>query len=189
MKTQAREGRARCPGPLLNPYLELFRILEPLPDETRLAARKKLIWAYSWAVPSEEAMRALAELSPLVELGCGTGYWAWLLAQAGAQVTALDREPAQAPRWVDISAGDERSLSHFASSTLLLCWPPLGESMATQAVLEHGGSRLALVGEWRGRTADERFHDVLDRDWVLDRRIALPCWPGYSDELRLFSRK
>ncbi len=40
-----------------------------------------------------EALKALAGVGPLLEVGAGTGYWAFLLRQAGVAVTAVDSHP------------------------------------------------------------------------------------------------
>lgn len=55
-------------------------------------ARRVLSERFAWAVPTDEAILAIAELGPIVEIGAGTGYWAWLLEQAGAEVLAFDAE-------------------------------------------------------------------------------------------------
>lgn len=175
--------------PLINPYLDLRLALSTQADALQLDVRKKLIWAYSWAVPSTEAVRALAELGPIVELGAGTGYWAWLIGQAGAAVRAMDQAPDSPPRWVPIHPGGPTDLAAASEPTLLLCWPPLDEPMAAEALAAFPGMRLAYIGEWRGRTGDAVFHDTIERDWIHERTIALPSWPGFKDELRVYSRR
>lgn len=52
--------------------------------------RAELVRRYAWAVPDAAAIAALAARSPLVEIGAGTGYWARLLAAAGADIIAYD---------------------------------------------------------------------------------------------------
>lgn len=48
----------------------------------------------AFAVPSDEALKAIAEHSPLVEVGAGTGYWsAALRSVASADVIAYDPHP------------------------------------------------------------------------------------------------
>src|SRR5688500_10600535 len=110
--------------PFLNPYLDLYQILSDQSPQLQLLARKKLIWAYSWAIPSLEGIHAISQYSPIVELGAGTGYWAWLLSQVGAQVTAFDHEPLQVPRWHSIEQGDESMVHRYSDRALFLCWPP-----------------------------------------------------------------
>ena len=175
--------------PLLNPYLDLRRALEAQPEKLQLELRKKLIWAYSWAVPSNEAIHRIAELGPMVELGCGTGYWAWLIAQAGGRPRALDRSSTQPPRWTEISPGNPQDLASASEETLLLCWPPLNEDMADQALAAFQGSHVVYVGEWRGRTANPAFHDQLELNWVRTEVIPLPSWPGYHDQVLIWTRR
>ena len=177
------------PAPLLNPYLELHRLTRELPNETRLELRKKLIWAYAWAIPSDEAVRMIAEYSPLIEVGAGTGYWAWLLEQAGARVQCFDREPEQVPRWHAISRGTPESIPLPAGHTLFLCWPPLDLPMAYLALREFRGRHVVYLGEWAKHTADREFHRELSERWILERSAALPNWPGFEDRVFVFLRK
>jgi hypothetical protein len=174
---------------LFNPYLDLFRLISELPEDSQLQMRKKLIWAYSWAIPHDEAIERIAQFSPLLELGSGTGYWAWLIAQARGRIQCFDLEPRQPPRWFETQFGDSQIVSQSSEFTLFLCWPPLNTPMASQALAGYRGTHVLYVGEWRGRTADSHFHDQLEREWNLLERIPLPHWPGFSDDLFLFKRK
>jgi hypothetical protein len=178
------------PVPLLNPYLDLFLLLERQPDELRLAARKKLIWAYSWAVPSAEAIGALAGRGPWVELGAGTGYWTWLLRQAGAGVLAWDLHPG-VPLWSEVKKASAASVDVPSDHALFLCWPPLDDSMAEQAVDRYSGSCLAVVGEFgqKARTGSASFQKRLAQAWSLEAEIILPRWPGFQDSLRIYQRE
>jgi hypothetical protein len=174
---------------LLNPYLDLYRVLESEPMELQLSARKKLIWAYSWAIPNDEAIAALKEFSPLLELGAGTGYWAWLLRQSGADVLAYDRNPAAPPHWTAVEEGDESGVREYGYRTLFLCWPSYQEPMAYEALRAYSGSRVAYVGELNGRTADAAFHRLLSEKFELRREVEIPVWPGYRDRLYLFEEE
>ena len=77
---------------IINPYFELYAALASRPEALQLDLRKKLIWAYSWAIPSNEVILKIAQHSPLLEVGAGTGYWSWLLRQARADIIATDRD-------------------------------------------------------------------------------------------------
>jgi hypothetical protein len=174
---------------LLNPYLDLYQVLKGEPLELQLAIRKKLIWAYSWAIPSDEALAALKDFSPLIELGAGTGYWAWLLRQAGVDVVAYDLNPMAPPHWTDIEAGDENVVQKYPERTLFLCWPSYQEPMAHQALERYAGQNVAYIGEMNGRTADDAFHQLLREKFQLKREVLIPVWPGYKDCLYIFERK
>jgi hypothetical protein len=173
---------------ILNPYGDLFELLKDEPDELRLAARKKLIWAYSWAVPNDQALQTLAEFRAVIELGAGTGYWAWVASQAGANITALDKHPESAPHWVEVKEGGAQDLSSFSDHALMLCWPPYHEPMALDALHAYSGQTVIYIGEWRGRTADERFHDELEAHFVQKIKIPLLQWPGFRDEMIVFNK-
>ncbi|MBC7692575.1 MAG: hypothetical protein H7222_12500 [Methylotenera sp.] len=177
---------------LLNPYFNLYQALahssntfEQLPAEIR----KNLIWAYSWSIPTTEAILKLTEHSPLLEAGAGTGYWAWLCEQAGGQITAFDRNATAAPHWTAVHAGDASWIVRHPDKTLFLCWPPLDDRFAADCLTAYAGQWLFYVGEFRGRTADTAFHEHLEREFTLDSTVQLPCWPGFSDRLHLFRRK
>jgi hypothetical protein len=43
--------------------------------------------------PNQPALDSIAALSPIIEVGAGTGYWAALLRHAGADVVAYDEQP------------------------------------------------------------------------------------------------
>lgn len=174
---------------LLNPYLDLFRALESESPELQLAVRKKLIWAYSWAIPNDEAIAALLECSPLIEMGAGTGYWSWLLRQAGANVLAYDLNPHAPPHWTSVEQGDESIVPSHSDRTLFLCWPSYQEPMAFQALSQYSGKWVAYVGEMGGRTADDSFHRLLSASFELKREVLIPVWPGFLDRLYLFERR
>lgn len=179
--------------PLLNPYFELSRTLlhsqiDPPSLET---ARKKLIWAYSWAIPSNEVIQEVSRYSPLLELGAGTGYWGWLIRQAGGLINCWDSNSSAGPHWSEVEYGTPEMLTDFPgleSRTLLLVWPPLDEPMAEYALIRFTGKHVIYAGEWRGRTGSAGFHDRLESDYRIERIIELPQWPGYTDSLRIYSR-
>jgi hypothetical protein len=176
--------------PLLNPYLDLYTLLKNEQPQLQLSIRKKLIWAYSWAIPDTETIQRMAQHhSPFIELGAGTGYWAWLLEQAGAKVIAMDQESNQPPHWHPVRPGDASEVSEYQGHTLFLCWPPLGTAMALEALQCYRGEKLIYVGEWEKRTADFHFHQRLKLGWVLEEKRRIPNWPGFSDQLYLFRRK
>ena len=176
--------------PLINPYFDLFRILETLPPEMRLAARKKLIWAYAWAVPNEAAMTVLREHEPILEIGAGSGYWAWLARQTGARVRAYDRNAAAAsPHWGEVLEGSTEQIREYPDHALLLCWPPLDEPLAEEALQEFQGGTLIYAGEHRGRTASSPFHDRLDSEFQRIREVPIPRWPGFEDRLDVYRRR
>ncbi len=66
-------------------------------DYTSFVVRMPLCREFAFAVPTDEALDAISELGPIVELGAGTGYWAYLLGKRGVDVVAYDWRPVIEP--------------------------------------------------------------------------------------------
>ena len=102
-------------------------------------ARDTLAVRYAHAIPDEDALETLAELAPLVELGAGTGYWAWLLRARGVDILAFDACPpidaghnnlyhrsadTVGTCWTTVLPGGPELAAAFPERTLFFCWPP-----------------------------------------------------------------
>ena len=175
-----------------NPYLDAYRKVK---GQLREAPRWELTLQYSFAVPSEAALRALARWGPLVEMGAGNGYWARCLQERGVDIVAYDQHASTpgAPRldwtsvWTEVRFGRPDVLTQHADRTLFLCWPPWLDPMAADCLDVYTGKRVAYLGEWDGCTANERFHALLERDWRRVRVVNVPRW-NVHDRLYLFER-
>lgn len=167
---------------------------------------------WSFAIPNDAALDAIAKRGPVVEVGAGTGYWAALLAQRGVDVLAYDyRPPLNAGRpdacgpvqpentyvepvqyhKVIVCHPDGRVAHAYPTRTLLLVWPAIGR-MAVNALRYYeqgGGERVAYVGEFGGCTGDEAFHARLRKAWFEVETVAIPTWPGMHDFLMVFERR
>lgn len=139
------------------------------------AVRTVAISQYAFAVPTEDALSAIAGHAGdgVVELGAGTGYWARMLVDRGVDVVAYDAVPPPSAEnpffagvlpWFPIRRGDEHTVAAHADRTLLLVWPTR-ETWATNALRlfrDAGGQRLVFVGEGPGgRMGDEQLHALL----------------------------
>jgi hypothetical protein len=165
----------------------------------RVDYRRDMVERFAWAIPSDKAITAIAKLSPIVEIGAGRGYWAYLLRKAGADVVAYDLYPHGHPEWwrpngdggawTEILRGGAIAASRHPDRTLLLVWPPM-TPMAADALRAYRGSTVAYVGEGRsGCTGDDAFHRALDREWQEVRTVSLPNWDGIHDDLTIYRRK
>jgi hypothetical protein len=168
--------------------------------------------AWSFAVPSDEALDLIASYGPIVEIGAGTGYWASLLRIRGCDVIAYDRFGEDFHKWFpgghygDVRRGDVDQASEHADRTLLLVWPPMS-SMALDALTAYetaGGRRLVYVGEGHGGcTADVEFfarlgQEYYDEDgnehvdpssWRQVAELPIPQWDGIHDWLTVYERQ
>lgn len=190
--------------PLSNPYEELatdcIRRLSSWSLEQRLqleAAREGMMKIFSYAIPNDRAIRAIADLDqPVVEIGAGSGYWARLLANAGVAVRAFDSFEYdrhwfdRSRAWFPVEQGVPEVLPEIpADHALLLCWPPMS-SMAARAARLYRGDVLIYVGEGSGGCcADPVFHRMLKKEWDELDLVAIPCWPHVHDYLTIYLRR
>lgn len=171
-----------------NPYRDEFPARDD-PDHS-LGTRMEMIDEYSWAVPTQQAINALRGRGPILELGCGNGYWAWLLRQAGVDVRAVDIEPPDNP-FTDIEVADGLDiLEHGTDRTLFLCWPPRDFDLAHRALDAYDGKTFIYVGEQREHDqSNEAFFDLLEAEFGYPRTtISLPSWRGCHDNLYIYNR-
>ena len=120
---------------------------------------------YSYVLPDDRSLAALAGLGALVEVGAGTGYWASRLRARGVDVVAIDEAPPDGERtnryhagmatWTEVIAGDHTVLTRYSDRALFLCWPPLYSSLG-ESLTYYSGSVVALVGDGGHRTARVR---------------------------------
>jgi hypothetical protein len=167
----------------------------PSAFERRVASVRR----YAFGVPNRAALEAIARHAPIVELGAGTGYWAYLLRNRGVDIVAYDLAPPDRvpnaykfePRtWTEVLPGGVEVLAQHAGRALFLCWPGYRDTFAGEALAAYSGSVLIYVGEGPGgNTADQAFFDRLRRDWAAGERIAIPRWSGAHDALSIYYRQ
>lgn len=225
-------------NPLLDAWREIFGSDAPYTDWGRTEAamatgnyaqamdryrdayklRRELTSLYSFAVPTDDALDAILDLGPVVEIGAGTGYWAKLLRERGGDVAAYDLLGEKWAKWFPdglldrVDLGDVDMAAKHADRTLLLVWPPYGTSMAYDALTAYedaGGHHVVYVGEGPGGcTADDDFHDRITAScdecrynddepcptgghhavWRKAREITIPQWEGIRDYMTIHER-
>jgi len=176
------------------------------------AVRDRVAAWTAFACPNAAAVAALATFAPaagVLELGAGTGYWAAFLRRRGLAVVAADIKPpgrrgkganeyhGSLPAWGVVQAGDAVGMarSHGRGRLLLLCYaPPPAPGRpcvalaAVRAFASAGGTRLALVGEFRGDTASAAFEQELAQGWELVKTVPLPNYANTVASLTLWQK-
>jgi hypothetical protein len=167
-------------------------------------ARKGMTEKYAWAVPSQEALDEIAKYGPIIEMGAGTGYWAYLLLQMGVVIIPFDSHPPydgededkrnayrHKESWTKVHQGSHEKLAeHPECHTLFLCWPPYADPMAADCLKAFKGSTLIYIGESaHGCTGDHEFHELLHEEWEEVKWIVLPQFEGSHDCLSVYVRK
>lgn len=138
--------------------------------------RHSLCARYTWSIPSPGDIAWLANLLDgrgVAEIGAGSGYWAWQLAQAGVPVAAYDPNPPGPGNQFNthrtyhpVMEGDHTAAANHPDRALMLCWPSYQDPYAKQALHAYRGDMLIYIGEGPGGCcADDRFHSILERDF------------------------
>ncbi|QKW15322.1 hypothetical protein [Verrucosispora sp. NA02020] len=158
---------------------------------------------YAWTITDPDTVSFIAEHSHgrLVDPMAGTGYWAWILTQAGVDVVAYDLNPpvvdSERNHWhrnvaahVTIGEADAKdSVWWHPSRTLLLSWPPYGFD-ACPILDAYKGSRVIYIGEeWGGCCGDDGLFQAFERDWVKVAERVPVQWDGMHDVVHVYDRR
>ena len=159
--------------------------------------RDEFIRRFGFAVLTPEAVEAIRPHNPILEVGAGSGYWAWELQQAGVDVVATDPGTGRYrcvggdgwSSWTSIKKITAlRAIRRHPTRTLLTVWPDLAD-WPVKALRAYRGKRVIYVGEFNGATADQAFHDLLERDFEEERIVTLPVFYGLHDRLMIYRRR
>ena len=166
----------------------------------------------SWAIPDPLSLQFVVAYTVgfdgLVEIGAGTGYWAWQLAQRGVGVAAFDEAPPDVAENVycqddklpadrrlrttyhPVAEGNTYAAKDFPDRALFLCWPPYGTPLAAAALAFYTGNRLIYIGEGDGGCcADDDFFAALGKGWVEVAEHRPVQWSGLHDWITVYDRK
>jgi hypothetical protein len=161
-------------------------------------AREVYLQQYGCVRWTEEALDRVRKLSPLIELGAGTGHWQKELAARGADILAFDNFSTPSPAAGNINnqpvvgkveSGDEYKIKQYTRRTLMLCYPPDGD-FSGRCLELYKGKWLVYIGEGRGGVnANSDFFDELERDWVVHEVIELLPFPQCFERLYILRRR
>lgn len=160
-------------GPCVDTYGAIERNFEIRVDRFELCSE------FSWTVTDPitvDFVRRHAGQSVNDPLA-GSGWWAWLLEQAGIDVIASDINPPDgtpANKWhrggthVDIARMDAAEAVKLGGApwTLLLSWPPYESEVGEHMLAAYTGRRVIYIGEGEdGCCGNDAMFTVLERDW------------------------
>ena len=178
--------------------IQFARSYEATPENnlyrSRLVAAKHDMQAEVWyrlscAIPTQRAIDLIASFKDIIEVGAGSGYWARLIADAGAQVLALDKSPRDDSHFDVQKGGVARCQSEkHKEKTLLLCWPPPANPMAFNALKFYKGKRVIFVGQMDNAHGCDYFHRRLKSEYRLVRVQWIPTWWQFSDHVYVYER-
>jgi hypothetical protein len=178
--------------------------------ERYIAHRDLITSRYAWAIPAPDSLAFIVSIldgRSVVEIGAGTGYWAWLLSQLGVDVNAYDPAPVGHKKsWFNeerlAKLGGDTSielvefhpvakagpravrLKENRDRVLFVSWPTM-DSWAAETVRLFEGDTIIYIGEGPGGcTADSEFFSLVGE--------GCGCWSdddcGHSKADALFER-
>lgn len=179
-----------------HPFTHCYgRRLQLAKEETYLHG---LAVRFAYVLPQPHLLEVIARHSPLVELGAGTGYWAYLLRSMGVDIVAYDIAPLGGGHsnryhpdvrpWAEVLYGNVWVLSRHAERSLFLCWPPRFSNL-WESLRFYKGDCVLYIGDRGVRTAELA---TLDRTFVLVEShpaVAMEPAPGTHAELTVWFRQ
>lgn len=160
-------------------------------------ARWFAVGSFGFAIPTRSALNTLRRLGPIVEIGAGCGYWAYLLRCMDVDVAAYDKypnlpTPPEAPwkwdrKWTVVKEGGPVDVALHGDRTLLLGWPPM-DDMAFQCLRRYDGDCVVWIGDWDA-TGNDAFKERLEKKFKQGKPVALPNWPGIHDMMTIWRKK
>ena len=194
---------------MINPYYEQAKPFVVVDDEWYLRThldqsytkRRELVQEFAWSIPTDEVVKSLAasHKKGIVEIGAGTGYWAWLLQQCGVHVMPFDSAPPSkganpyrhVKEWTTVHEGAPQTLQMFAPNwTLLLSWPPYSESFGADCLKSFKGDKVIFIGEDEGGcTGTDEMWNIFRHHWDLIDKLDIPQWQGIHDRVMLYTRR
>ncbi len=153
---------------------------------------------YAYSVLSPEILQLIAEHAPIVELGAGNGYNAWLLQQMGAETIAMDAFPVEEGKnwffstsivglpttsgssFTTIVKGDSQSVVDYPQHALLMIWPPRNP-MALDALGAYKGNKIIVIGD-KTCCATPAFYQKMASQWKLHSTTTTGSWDANHKE-------
>jgi hypothetical protein len=158
-------------------------------------------------VPTHDALHLLSQLSTatkparaVIDLGCGNGYWTYLLReQYGIPVHAVDNAESEwRTRWIadTIVADGVQYLQQSGGAReaiLLLVYPPVGKGLTARVIRAYTGDTIVVAGTqnrngftgFEGEVIDEWMGREMP-GWRKVVQVPLPSFAGKDEALFVF---
>lgn len=159
--------------------------------------RESFIEKFGFSVLTDAAIKLIAGYQPIVEVGAGSGYWAYELQKHGVIVHPTDpctgryRDVNEHwEKWIQVEnlTGVE-AVRKYPQCTLMTVWPDLS-SWAAETLAAFKAQHVIYVGEGNGGcTGDEAFHTSLSDGFQHVETLPLPVFFGIHDRLEVWKRR
>jgi hypothetical protein len=205
---------------VLNPYLKDVKDLKKtIPDwnnffqiseEDRInqwvrlrILGQPLVEKYAWAIPDQRALNIIEEFQPIVELGCGNGYWSSLLKKMNVDIVSIDKFVDESKCYTNVIKGGPKLMKTKSNQNrnLFLCYPDEAELLSLKCLEYFDGEYIIHVGElmqfsgtissaqapW-GRTTSSSFQVALHEEFHCLLNAKLPSFPFSKDCISVWKR-
>jgi hypothetical protein len=164
----------------------------------RSRERDVFIRDFGYAIPCKEAVSCLNAMSPLLEVGAGTGAWSKILALNGVDIIATDKYLLADYPFITVGThfpikqlDAVEAIQRYPDRNVLMIWPCYEKKWSTVAANEiRPSKRLALISEGEGGcVGDTTLFEVLENSFQHIETIRIPCWYGIHDRLDIYCKK
>ncbi|KAL8998390.1 MAG: hypothetical protein Q9169_002518 [Polycauliona sp. 2 TL-2023] len=163
-----------------------------------------LMHHFGCVVPSYEGLEVIKQSAKgrkVLDLGCGNGYWTYMLRRLGVQVDAVDNlQSKYRTLWINdlIVEGGEKYLKSHNRATdalLLLVYPIVGSDFTARILNAYTGSTICVVGTqnangytaFKGKIIYE-YMAVEKPEYVKTVQLPLPSFAGKDEALFIFEK-
>ena len=168
----------------------------PTDAPTTWCLRELYLQHYGFAILDEATVQVLAPYAPIVEVGAGSGYWAYELRQAGVEVVATDPGTGRyhgLKHWVPWLPIERltgvQAVQQYPDHTLLIVWPDYGQRWVSATLRAYRGAPVLYVGQGKaGCTGDAAFHAALAARFPAVSVHPIPQFDNYHDALHICRR-
>jgi hypothetical protein len=161
-----------------------------LNDHNMWYTRGILCKEFAWAILNPAAIRALCTHGPILEIGSGKGYWAYLMKKAGCNVIAVDdfsekNEASWFPK-THHRKGQAFLAEHDGCRrrALFLCWPR--RKCVFQSIDAYRGDTVIVIVDGEGSMEEYSRR----AEWEMTEAIELPTFNGLMDDaMKVYKRR
>ncbi|KAL8901204.1 MAG: hypothetical protein Q9192_000681 [Flavoplaca navasiana] len=163
-----------------------------------------LMHHFGCVVPSYESLEVIKQAArgrKVLDLGCGNGYWTYMLRRLGVEVDAVDNlQSKYRTLWINdliVEEGQKYFTMHKGAKNalLLLVYPIVGSDFTARALNAYSGTTICVVGTqnangytaFQGKVIDEYMAMEMP-GYLKTVQIPLPSFAGKDEALFVFER-
>ncbi|MBK1666971.1 hypothetical protein CKO28_02800 [Rhodovibrio sodomensis] len=160
------------------------------------SVRDAYIRRFGFTVPLPRAVRSIADLGPIVEVGAGTGHLSKLISHEGSLAFATDggdgrQYSLNIGAWEQVHPMDAAfAAASLPERTVLLSWPHGSEWPVRLLSAMSSGQTLVHSGEGEGGCcAGPLFFKTLHRDFEPVTALPSLSFPGIHDSFSVWQKR